>query len=72
MLQDSTAGKAFLAAVGASAPLPGPERVTVFAPTNAAFEAVIEAAGGDVPPAILADVRPTRLKIVSYMHLCSA
>lgn len=55
-LQESDEGLAFLAALAASAPSPADEQVTVFAPTNAAFTALLEAFDGEIPPEILAEV----------------
>lgn len=54
-LEESDEGLAFLAALAATDVRPADEQVTIFAPTNAAFEALAQA-GGELTPALLADV----------------
>ena len=68
-LQESAAGQALLAAVSATDELPTDEQVTVFAPTNAAFESALEALGGDITPAALADVRHLQPFLVLHVPM---
>lgn len=56
-MQGSGAGKALLAAVAADTP--AHEAVTVFAPTNEAFEVALQALGDAATPEAVADVRNT-------------
>ena len=56
-VQASEAGSAVLGAVAATDAAPEEDRVTVFAPTNEAFEAAAAAFGGELPAEVIPDVR---------------
>lgn len=63
-----------LEAVLAAAPVADGSRVTIFAPTNEAFEAAAELFGGALPDDadVIADVRPPPLAPFRVVPCCAA
>lgn len=58
VVQESDTGAALLNSAAVLDPVPVNERITVFAPTNEAFNGAEAAFGGELPPDAVPDVRP--------------